>query len=125
MHDPSPSQSLRRFGCFAGTFRPSGRQILSTRFVVHPPAFGPQEGCNAAVAVPPILAGHPDDPLHEPWLIVSNARRPAMRIPRLSQHPACPAFGHHVAAEHVTHMLDRLPPLRLIRPQPAVLPLPR
>jgi hypothetical protein len=31
MHDPSPSQSLRRFGCFAGTFRPSCRQIRSTR----------------------------------------------------------------------------------------------
>ena len=29
---PFPSQSLRRFGCRVGTFRPSCRQIRSTRF---------------------------------------------------------------------------------------------
>ncbi len=42
----------------------------------------------------------------------------------LPQHPACPAFGHHVTAERVTHMLDRLETLHLVRPQAAVLPLP-
>jgi hypothetical protein len=35
-----------------------------------------------------------------------------VRVPRLPQHPACPAFGHLIAAERVTHMLDRLTPLR-------------
>ena len=25
---------------------------------------------------------------------------------------ACPAFGHHIAAERVTHVLDRVAPLR-------------
>lgn len=30
MHDPSPSQSRRRFGCRFGTLRPSRRQIRST-----------------------------------------------------------------------------------------------
>jgi len=57
--------------------------------VIRPPAFGPQKGCNAAVAVPPMLAGHPDEPL-----------QPSVLLPEILQ------------------------PLRLIRPQPAVLPLP-
>jgi hypothetical protein len=30
----------------------------------------------------------------------------------LSKRAACPAFGHHVAAERVTHVLDRLAPFR-------------
>ena len=37
---------------------------------------------------------------------------------------AASAFGHHITAERVTHMLNRLTPLRLVRPQPTVLPLP-
>lgn len=41
----------------------------------------------------------------------------------LKRHPACPAFGHLIAPECVTHMLDRLTPLLLVRPQAAVLPL--
>ena len=38
MHDPSFSHSRPRRGCFCGTFRPSRRQIRSTRlrFTVHP-----------------------------------------------------------------------------------------
>jgi hypothetical protein len=92
--------------------------------VVHPPAFGPQKGRNAAVAVPPVLAGHPDDPLHELRLVIGSTRSSTLCVPGLPQHSACPAFGHHVTAERVTHMLDRLAPLRLVRPQAAVLPLP-
>lgn len=39
MHDPSPSQSLRRFGCFARTLSPSCRQIRSTRlWFTHQPS---------------------------------------------------------------------------------------
>jgi hypothetical protein len=53
-----------------------------------------------------------DDPLHEPWLVVGNARLAALSVPGLPQHSTCPAFGHLIAAEHVTHMLDRLTPLR-------------
>jgi ABC-type uncharacterized transport system permease subunit len=45
------------------------------------------------------------------WLVVGNARLPALRVPDLPQHTACPAFGHHITAECVTHVLDRLPPL--------------
>ena len=72
----------------------------------------PQKGRNAAVSVTSVLAGHPDDPLHELRLVVGNACLPTLRVPRLPKHPACPAFGHHVTAERVTYMLDRLAPLR-------------
>ncbi len=111
MHDPSPSQSLRRFCCFAG-FQPLLSPDPFHPLAVHPPAFSPQKSRNTAVAVPPVLTGHPYDLLHEPWLVVGNTHPPALRVPRLPQHPVCPTFGHHVTAERVTHMLDRLAPLR-------------
>jgi hypothetical protein len=108
----------------AGQPEPSPLRLFRTHFqpllspdpfhplVVHPPAFSPQKSRNTAVAVPLVLAGHPDDPLHELRLVVGNTRPPALRVPRLPQHPACPTFGHLIAAERATHMLDHLAPLR-------------
>jgi hypothetical protein len=46
--------------------------------------------------------------------------RSALRIPGLPKHPACPAFGHHVSAKSVTHMLEHLAPLRQAQEFPDV-----
>ena len=80
--------------------------------MVHAPALGPQKGRNPAVAVPAILAGHPRYPPHELRLIIRNARLATLGVPSLTQHPTSPAFGCHIAAERVTHVLNRLAPLR-------------
>ena len=113
--DVVPMRRLRADACPVSKPQPSPRQLFRRRFqallspdplhprVVHPPAFGPQKGCHAAVAVPTILAGHPNDPLQELGLVVSDALLP--------QHPACPTFDKLIAVEHVTYMLDRLTPL--------------
>jgi hypothetical protein len=45
-------------------------------------------------------------------LVIGHACLAALRVPSLTQDPACPAFGHHIAAECVSRMLDRLTPLR-------------
>ncbi|NDE17253.1 hypothetical protein EBZ80_20210 [bacterium] len=76
-------------------------------------AVNPHVRVNSSTIVStPVLAGHPDHPLQEFRLVFGDTRRAALRVPRLSQHPARPAFGHRVAAEHGTHMLDQRPPLR-------------
>ncbi len=96
-------------------------------------------------------------------MVVGYACLPTLPVPRLPQHPTCPAFGHHITAKPVTNVLARLAllrraqwfpeaasrkialsssgvrkeslqpsvlfleilkPLRLVRSQPAVFPLP-
>jgi hypothetical protein len=59
-----------------------------------------------------IKAAWPGVDRYGSWIAIGSLAVPAVRVPRLPQHPACPAFGHLIAAERVTHMLDRLAPLR-------------
>jgi hypothetical protein len=37
---------------------------------------------------------------------------PPLRVPRLPDHPVCPAFADDFLAENASNVLDRSPPLR-------------
>jgi hypothetical protein len=54
----------------------------------------------------------PHNLLHEWRRVIWHASLPMPRVPGLDKHLACPAFGHHITADGVSHMLDRLSPLR-------------
>ena len=170
MHDPSPSQSLRRFGCFAGTLRPSCRQIRSTRLwfthqpsarsraviqgsrnarirwpsrrsasraVAHRRQHSPSGGACSSPAPAPGMPGvrsphrgrachahaRPPDaasPGSEVELRTPSAARCSLTKDRLIE------FGvRQEPLQPSVLLLEILQSLRLIRPQPAVLPLPR
>jgi hypothetical protein len=70
MHDPSASQSLPRLGCLWGTFRPSRRQIRSTRLslIIQP-----------AWRKPAVLSGKLDNVGGQTLLVVTTTRDLALR----------------------------------------------
>jgi hypothetical protein len=70
MHDPSASQSLPRLGCLWGTFRPSRRQIRSTRLslIIQP-----------AWRKPAALSGQLDNVGGQTLLVVTTTRDLALR----------------------------------------------
>jgi hypothetical protein len=92
------------FGCGRITHRivrPLGPASISPRISERAGISNVFEDLRSQELLPetPVLADHPDYPLHAPWRIDGNTRSPAMRVPCLSQHPACPAFGHLIAAK--------------------------
>ncbi len=90
MHDPSFSQRRPSFGCFYGTFIPSCRHILSTRFtfMAHPASRS-----DPAIAVVAVLAGDGDDVRGQCILVGASAWRLPLRRATLAHNATGKAFG--------------------------------
>ena len=90
MHDPSFSQRRPSFGCFYGTFIPSCRHILSTRFtfMAHPASRS-----DPAIAVVAVLAGDGDDVRGQCILVGASAWRLPLRRATLAHNATVKAFG--------------------------------
>ena len=78
-------------------------------FVVHAPAFGPQQRRDAAVAVAPEALRQGDAARHEGGLIRGRAGRIVLRAPRLLQDATRPTLRDGQRGLHVAH---RLAPVR-------------
>ena len=90
-----PSFNHRRpfFGCLLGTFSPSSRHALDA-LDVHLPTSGPQHRGDPAVALAAVLGRQRDDIRGERRVVVTPARRLALRGTVLPQYAARHPLGH-------------------------------
>lgn len=85
---PSFSHKRLRFGCLAGTFKPSRRHKRSTHLWFHSPAFGVQYGCNATITISSVLTRQFHHTQSQAVFIVYCSLDIALRGSRLSEGPA-------------------------------------
>ena len=93
MQDPSLSHGRPLFGCFAGTFSPSRRQMRSTRLWFTYPALAAEQRRDPAIAVATVRAGQPHNGRGQRRLIVSLDTPIALRRAWLPNDPAHPTLG--------------------------------
>ena len=89
------SHNRPRFGCFAGTFSPSRRQMRSTRLWFTCPALDAQQGRDPPIAIAAILTGQMDDRGGEQFFIIGDVRLIALRRARLAENTAGMTFPRH------------------------------
>ena len=109
MQEPSLSHSRPRFGCLAGTFNPSHRQIRSTRLCVHQPPGIAQQRRDLAIAVAAVLPRQLDDVARQRLFVVQAPRRLALRRAMLTERRTDAALGD---SQMPSHMLDTDAPAR-------------
>src|SRR6266550_8660145 len=104
MQDPSFSHRRARFGCRAGTFSPSRRQIRSTRLsLTSQPASPAQQLGDLAIAVAAILPRQLDDVGGQPRFVLTAPRDLALRRAMLPESRTSAALGDR---QHASNMLD-------------------
>ena len=102
MHEPSASHNLPLLGCFAGTFKPSARQIRSHTLGVHLPAGHLQKVSDAPVTVAAEATGQSDDRRGERVLIPQHLVSVTLAGTMLTESLTGPAF------RYVQPLTDRL-----------------
>ena len=90
---------------FLGHFQPLASPKPFHPFVIHSPAFAPQERRDAAIAIPPILCRELDQPRDQAALVVGHARSMPVCRPRLPQDPTGPPFRDAQVVPDMIHGL--------------------